>query len=245
MVLPEPNFHQSSQNLNGVGGSPIGGSPLGARMVSFSPFRSSYQFSSTNLGPLPARSVLFSDLEVIPDEGSEGDSAIEAMEAGNHRLPQRSVEIIAELIGATTPAVGQSPQPSQHMTLQHRQEEAANRRLMSMNNAITSREAQLAAMASMNFQMQNHGHISLGANARMEALISTCATMAQPATFHANSSLLLPVLPSNIFDHTIAARPSFEHRQAPRRNFMFLCVNGLLLAGLIAGAILDVFVKTN
>ncbi|KAL4547939.1 hypothetical protein Ndes2526B_g07156 [Nannochloris sp. 'desiccata'] len=243
MILPEPSFNDTSGPVNTASGN---ASPAGNRLVSFNPSQPNFQFSSPNLESYPARSVFFSDLEVIPD-GLEASPA--AMEAGSHQLPQRSVAVIGELIGAPDlqgTMRGQSPVQSQQKTIQQHNQQVTNSRLMSTSTTMPAREAQSAVMSSMQPRMQQlPEHFSLGASSRLNVLMKTCANMTEYASFRPGSSLLLPVIPSNVFEHTIAARPSFEHRQAPRRNFMFIFVNGIMLAGIIAGAILDVYVKTD
>ncbi|KAL4421860.1 hypothetical protein ABPG77_001342 [Micractinium sp. CCAP 211/92] len=53
-------------------------------------------------------------------------------------------------------------------------------------------------------------------------------------------SLAVPVVPTSIYEHTLVARPNFRERDTPGANWMFLIVNGALLACLVAGSILDV-----
>jgi hypothetical protein len=53
-------------------------------------------------------------------------------------------------------------------------------------------------------------------------------------------SMVVPVLPESIYEHTLAARPNFRERERPGKSYMFLLVNGALLLSLVAGSILDV-----
>jgi hypothetical protein len=60
---------------------------------------------------------------------------------------------------------------------------------------------------------------------------------------NSDTSIVFPVIPENIYQHTIAARPNFNEKAAPRRNYMFVLVNAAMIGALIAGAVLDVFYK--
>lgn len=52
------------------------------------------------------------------------------------------------------------------------------------------------------------------------------------------SSLVLPVQPASIYEHSIAARPNFQGRHAPASSWMWLIVHLALLAGLVVSSLL-------
>ena len=54
------------------------------------------------------------------------------------------------------------------------------------------------------------------------------------------SNIVIPVVPQDMYMHTIAARPSFHEKRLPARSYTFLIVNTIMISGLIAGAVLDV-----
>lgn len=54
-------------------------------------------------------------------------------------------------------------------------------------------------------------------------------------------SMVVPVLPQSIFEHTLVARPNFKLKQSPGTSYMFLIVNLSLLCALIAGSVLEYF----
>lgn len=54
-------------------------------------------------------------------------------------------------------------------------------------------------------------------------------------------SMVVPVLPQSIFEHTLVARPNFKLKQSPSTSYMFLIVNLSLLCALIAGSVLEYF----
>lgn len=64
---------------------------------------------------------------------------------------------------------------------------------------------------------------------------------------HSNASMLLdqgyslvvPVQPASIYEHTLMARPNFREREGPGSSYMFLLVNACLLACLVVGSVLD------
>jgi cellulose synthase/poly-beta-1,6-N-acetylglucosamine synthase-like glycosyltransferase len=60
----------------------------------------------------------------------------------------------------------------------------------------------------------------------------------QPSILQENG-LVLPIVPEDVFAHTIAARPSFKQRQFPREKVTFFAVNGSILVGLTAGGIVS------
>ncbi len=57
------------------------------------------------------------------------------------------------------------------------------------------------------------------------------------------SCMVVPVVPASIYEHTLAARPNFDNRSMPRRNWMFIAVNGIMLVALVVGSVLDVEIK--
>ena len=81
-------------------------------------------------------------------------------------------------------------------------------------------------------------HVSLAAADRADALMSRFGSMRASFMDANNASLILPVLPGTVFEHTIAARPNFDNRRKPQRNFMFI-IQWSHAPGIIAGSILE------
>jgi hypothetical protein len=53
---------------------------------------------------------------------------------------------------------------------------------------------------------------------------------------------VIPTLPENIYDHTIAAVPNFKERATPGSSWMFYIVNFCLLGMLFAASFVEVYV---
>lgn len=53
--------------------------------------------------------------------------------------------------------------------------------------------------------------------------------------------IMLPVIPDDVFEHTIASKPSFEFRVLPDKTVMFFTVNIAILLGVCAGGIVSIF----
>lgn len=58
------------------------------------------------------------------------------------------------------------------------------------------------------------------------------------------STMVVPVAPATIFEHTLAARPNFANQTAPGSSLMFVAVNVIMLSALFAGSILEVEIGT-
>jgi hypothetical protein len=52
---------------------------------------------------------------------------------------------------------------------------------------------------------------------------------------------VIPTLPENIYEHTIAAVPNFGERAAPQASWMFFIVNFVLLASLFGASFVEVY----
>jgi hypothetical protein len=53
--------------------------------------------------------------------------------------------------------------------------------------------------------------------------------------------IIIPVIPENIFEHSIAAKPNFEFRQLPSKTIMFFSINILMITCVCIGGILAIF----
>ena len=53
--------------------------------------------------------------------------------------------------------------------------------------------------------------------------------------------LVIPIIPDNIFEHSIAAQPNFEFRELPSKTIMFFSINILMITCVCAGGILAIF----
>ena len=53
--------------------------------------------------------------------------------------------------------------------------------------------------------------------------------------------IIIPVIPENIFEHSIAAKPNFEFRQLPSKTIMFFSINILMITFVCTGGILAIF----
>jgi hypothetical protein len=53
--------------------------------------------------------------------------------------------------------------------------------------------------------------------------------------------IVLPIVPDDVFEHTIASQPSFEFRVLPEKTIIFFAVNAAILVGTCAGGILSIF----
>jgi hypothetical protein len=58
-------------------------------------------------------------------------------------------------------------------------------------------------------------------------------------------SMLVPVLPTSVYEHTLVARPNFQLRKTPPSNWMFVLVNGALIAAMVAGSVIEIYVKPD
>ena len=97
--------------------------------------------------------------------------------------------------------------------------------------------------------------------------LASALSPASASMLRQGSSMVVPVVPGSVFDHTIAAQPNFQSRQAwldhaalwlcieayhavpplaqncrqtPPSNYMFILVNGAILVFLAVGSWLDV-----
>jgi hypothetical protein len=77
----------------------------------------------------------------------------------------------------------------------------------------------------------------------MSSLFAQLSQM-QPSQLETRG-LVLPVIPDDIFEHTIASRPSFEFRVLPDKTLTFFTVNFLILAGVCAGGIVSIFFSAS
>lgn len=53
--------------------------------------------------------------------------------------------------------------------------------------------------------------------------------------------LVIPIIPDNIFEHSIAAQLNFEFRELPSKTIMFFSINILMITCVCAGGILAIF----
>lgn len=77
----------------------------------------------------------------------------------------------------------------------------------------------------------------------LSALFSHLSQM-QPSELE-RRGFVIPVIPDSVFDHTIAAIPSFEFRVFPKASIWFFLVNISILCGVIAAGILSIFYKES
>lgn len=87
-----------------------------------------------------------------------------------------------------------------------------------------------------------NNELSSNASIRLKVLLEQLRTSQREFQL-TGTSFILPVVPRNIYEYSIAARPNFDDRQVPKGNFMFIIVNGMLLIGLIVGSLLEVFLE--
>ena len=62
----------------------------------------------------------------------------------------------------------------------------------------------------------------------------------QPSVLQ-KQGLILPIIPDDIFEYTIASKPSFEFRVLPDKTITFFTVNFTILVGVCAGGIVSIF----
>jgi hypothetical protein len=74
--------------------------------------------------------------------------------------------------------------------------------------------------------------------------IFTQLSQMQPSLLQ-KQGLILPVIPDDVFEHTIAAKPSFEFRVLPDKTIIFFVINASILLGVIAGGILSIFINAG
>jgi hypothetical protein len=74
----------------------------------------------------------------------------------------------------------------------------------------------------------------------MISAIFTQLSQMQPSILE-KQGIVLPIIPDDVFEHTIASKPSFEFRVLPDKTLMFFTVNVAILAGVCAGGIVSIF----